>query len=37
MLRQCRIDHLASTVYLHQHHPTACFGMEQLDVELQLA
>ena len=21
----------------HQHHPAACFGMEQLDVELQLA
>ena len=34
---QCRIDDLASTTYLHQHHPAACFGMEQLDVELQLA
>jgi len=22
---------------LHQHHSAACFGMEQLDVELQLA
>jgi hypothetical protein len=34
---QGRIDYLASTAYLHQHHPAACFGMEQLDVELQLA
>ena len=33
---QGRVDYLASTAYLHQHHPAACFGMEQLDVELQL-
>ena len=34
---QCRVDYLAITTYLHQHYYAACFGMEQLDVEIQLA